>query len=203
MRGRFIEAAGALLTPKDGLLAPRHRREGSTASSYTTMAARHRRGSSASSCTTMRLMICLAAFTTASEMVKHKPKPMRTYTAVNKSEPARKRCGIQNVPHDPAQGTRVALALFGLVRNNATALNFERFLRGTTVRMIRRKNMAWIDVVLHANVASRITNARSGEALQKLPGYGAWRRFKRQRRWTLEDQGARWTPDSRNSSARS
>ena len=77
------------------------------------MAARHRRGSSASSCTTMRLMICLAAFTTASEMVKHKPKPMRTYTA--ESEPP-KRCGIQNVPHDPAQGTRVALALFGLVR---------------------------------------------------------------------------------------
>ena len=40
------------------------------------MAARHRRGSSASSCTTMRLMICLAACTTASEMVKHKPKPL-------------------------------------------------------------------------------------------------------------------------------
>ena len=27
VRGRYIEAAGALLTPKDGLLAPRHRRE--------------------------------------------------------------------------------------------------------------------------------------------------------------------------------
>ena len=73
----------------------------------------------------MRLMICLAALTKATEMVKHKPKPMRTYTA--DSEPP-KRCGVQNVPHDPAQGTRVALALFGVVRNNATALNFERFL---------------------------------------------------------------------------
>ena len=132
----------------------------------------------------MRLMICLAAFTTASEMVKHKPKPMRTYTA--ESEPP-KRCGIQNVPHDPAQGTRVALALFGLVRNNATALNFERFLLAPLLDDTKEKYT--IDVVLHANVASRITNARSGEALQKLPGYGAWRRFA-PCRWTLEDQDA-------------
>ena len=132
----------------------------------------------------LRMSVCLAALTQASEMVKHKPKPMRTYTA--DSEPP-KRCGIQNVPHDPAQGTRVALALFGLVRNNATALNFERFLLAPLLDDTKEKYT--IDVVLHANVASRITNARSGEALQKLPGYGAWRRFA-PCRWTLEDQDA-------------
>lgn len=31
-----------------------------------------------------------------------------------------KRCNLQNVPHAPEQGTRVAIALFGLVRSNCT-----------------------------------------------------------------------------------
>ena len=56
----------------------------------------------------LRMSLCLAALTQASEMVKHKPKPMRTYTA--DSEPP-KRCGIQNVPHDPAPVSYTHLTL--------------------------------------------------------------------------------------------
>ena len=46
-----------------------------------------------------------------------------------------------------------------------------------------------VDVVLHANVVSRITNLRTNEAREALPGYGDWTRF-RPCKWTLEDQDA-------------
>ena len=129
-------------------------------------------------------LVGLAALSAASEVYRHPVKLMRTYTA--DAEPP-KRCFVQNVPHDPRDGTRIALALFGLVRNNATALNFERFLLAPLLDEKQEKYT--IDVVLHANVANRITNARTAESLQKLPGYGAWRRFA-PCRWTLEDQDA-------------
>lgn len=101
--------------------------------------------------------------------------------------PAAPRCGLQNVAHDPAAGTRVAIALFGLVRHNCTMPNFERFVLAPLLH--HRPHPYTVDVVLHANVVERITNARTNEQAAALPGSGDWARFA-PCRYSLEDQDA-------------
>lgn len=98
-----------------------------------------------------------------------------------------RRCGLQNVPHDPNNGTRVAIALFGLVRHNCTMPNFERMVLAPLLH--HRPHPYTVDVVLHANVVERITNARTNERAQELPGAGDWARFA-PCRYALEDQDA-------------
>ncbi|KAH8098352.1 hypothetical protein JL720_1294 [Aureococcus anophagefferens] len=71
------------------------------------------------------------------------------------------RCGLQNVPHDPGRSTRIAVALFGLVRHNCTMANFERFL--VAPLLAHRGHQYTMDVFLHANVVAKITNARTNE----------------------------------------
>ena len=79
------------------------------------------------------------------------------------------RCGLQNVPHDPGRSTRIAVALFGLVRHNCTMANFERFL--VAPLLAHRGHQYTMDVFLHANVVAKITNARTNEDHEVLPGY--------------------------------
>ena len=95
------------------------------------------------------------------------------------------RCGLQNVPHDPGRSTRIAVALFGLVRHNCTMANFERFL--VAPLLAHRGHQYTMDVFLHANVVAKITNARTNEDHEVLPGYVDWARFA-PCRYTLEDQ---------------
>ena len=104
------------------------------------------------------------------------------------SAPAREpapRCNLQNVKHDPAQGTRVAIALFGLLRSSSTTINFEKFLVEPLLR--HRPEPYTADVFLHANVVDHITNSRSKETEQALPGPLEWTRFA-PCRYSLEDQ---------------
>ena len=95
------------------------------------------------------------------------------------------RCDLQNVPHDPGRSTRIAVALFGLVRHNCTMANFERFL--VAPLLAHRGHQYTMDVFLHANVVAKITNARTNEDHEVLPGYVDWARFA-PCRYTLEDQ---------------
>ena len=95
------------------------------------------------------------------------------------------RCGLQNVPHDPGRSTRIAVALFGLVRHNCTMANFERFL--VAPLLAHRGHQYTMDVFLHANVVAKITNARTNEDHEVLPGYVDWARFA-PCRYTLEER---------------
>jgi len=96
-----------------------------------------------------------------------------------------RRCGLQNVAHDPAAGTRVAIALFGLFRHNCTLANFERFLLEPLLH--HRPEPYTVDVVMHANVVERITNARTNEVDAAPPRHLDWTGFA-PCRYTLEDQ---------------
>ncbi|KAH8050758.1 hypothetical protein JL722_11090 [Aureococcus anophagefferens] len=87
------------------------------------------------------------------------------------------RCGLQNVPHDPGRSTRIAVALFGLVRHNCTMANFERFL--VAPLLAHRGHQYTMDVFLHANVVAKITNARTNEDHEVLPGSSTGRASRR------------------------
>ena len=63
--------------------------------------------------------------------------------------------------------------------------NFETFM--VAPLLAHRPHAYTFDVFLHANVVSKITNARTNEANEALPGYVDWARFA-PCRYTLEDQ---------------
>lgn len=97
----------------------------------------------------------------------------------------RQRCNLQNVAHDPETGTRIAIGLFGLLRYNSTMANFERFLLEPLLN--HRPEPYTVDVFLHTNVVSRLTNPRTKEVGAELPGPLEWTGFA-PCRYTLEDQ---------------
>lgn len=99
--------------------------------------------------------------------------------------PGDPRCGLQNVPHDPAEGTRVAIALFGLFRHNCTLANFARFVLDPLLH--HRPEAYTVDVFLHGNVVDVIDNARSREASVPPPRRLDWIGYA-PCRYTLEDQ---------------
>ena len=70
----------------------------------------------------------------------------------------RKRCNLQNKAHDRQgnEGIRIAIALFGLIRHNATAINFENMLLKPLLKYQDHAYSA--DVLLHTNVVDRINN---------------------------------------------
>lgn len=100
----------------------------------------------------------------------------------------RKRCNLQNRPHDRqgSEGIRIAIALFGLIRHNATAINFENMLLKPLLRYTEHTYSA--DVLLHTNVVDRINNPRGKELNVALPDPDAWEAF-RPCRYSVEDQG--------------
>ncbi|KAK7253552.1 hypothetical protein SO694_000011132 [Aureococcus anophagefferens] len=104
--------------------------------------------------------------------------------AGNAREPA-PRCGVQNFPHDPQKTTRIAIALFGLLRSNSTMANFETFMLAPL--LAHRPEPYTVDVFLHLNVVAKITNARTNERAQALPAPLAWTRLA-PCRYALEDQ---------------
>ena len=100
----------------------------------------------------------------------------------------RKRCNLQNKAHDRQgnEGIRIAIALFGLIRHNATAINFENMLLKPLLKYQDHAYSA--DVLLHTNVVDRINNPRGKEVNVELPGPDAWEAF-RPCRYSVEDQG--------------
>mgnify|MGYP002006187038 CR=1 FL=1 len=87
------------------------------------------------------------------------------------SAPAREpapRCNLQNVKHDPAQGTRVAIALFGLLRSSSTTINFEKFLVAADGQVTRFRPTTQPDdpAVIEAIDAALAQRAESSESAE-------------------------------------
>ncbi|KAJ1456023.1 hypothetical protein M885DRAFT_518417 [Pelagophyceae sp. CCMP2097] len=98
------------------------------------------------------------------------------------------RCSLQNFPHDPAKTTRIAIGLFGLMRANCTANNFERFMLEGLLK--HRGHAYTVDVFVHANIiaAGQITNLRTNEVGDAVPAADEILHFK-PCSYTFEDQG--------------
>ena len=77
--------------------------------------------------------------------------------------------------------------------------NFETFM--VAPLLAHRPHAYTFDVFLHANVVSKITNARTNEANEALPGYVDWARFADTASWTFRN--SRCPVTSTSSSARS